>query len=251
MTQMEQQNPRNISGGPQIFGWCMYDWANSAYVTTVVAGVLPIYFASAIVGKGGVQIGNAVVSADALWGYLVSASAMFVFLFAPVLGAISDFSASKKKFLITLAYTGSISATLLYFCQSGDVWRTAILFLIAQIGYVGANVFYDAFLPQIASEDRIDWVSSKGFSYGYIGGGLQFAITLGLVAGGGIIGIGQGLAARMGIGNGRLMVGGFYTLYAQKTERGGSDRGDARKVPIATEDSRLYRHWHNANARND
>ena len=130
-----------FSGGPQIFGWCMYDWANSAYVTTVVAGVLPIYFATVIVGEAGVRIGNTIVSADALWGYLVSAAALFVFMFAPVLGSISDFSSSKKKFLITFAYTGSISATLLYFCQSGDVRQTAILFLIAQIGYVAANVF--------------------------------------------------------------------------------------------------------------
>ena len=60
MTQMEQKNPQDVSGSPQLFGWCMYDWANSAYVTTVVAGVLPIYFASAIVGKGGVQIGDTV-----------------------------------------------------------------------------------------------------------------------------------------------------------------------------------------------
>ena len=161
MTQMEQKNPQDVSGSSQLFGWCMYDWANSAYVTTVVAGVLPIYFASAIVGKGGVQIGDTVVSADALWGYLISASAMFVFLFAPVLGAISDFSSSKKKFLITFAYMGSTSATLLYFSQSGDVWQTVILFLIAQIGYVAANVFYDAFLPQIAPEDKIDWVSQQ------------------------------------------------------------------------------------------
>ena len=137
---MQQKNSHDVSNRPQIFGWCMYDWANSAYVTTVVAGVLPIYFATAVVGKRGVQIGGTVLSADALWGYLVSASAMFVFLFAPVLGAISDFSSSKKKFLITFAYIGSISATLLYFSQPGDVWRTALLFLIAQIGYVGANV---------------------------------------------------------------------------------------------------------------
>ena len=215
MTQMQQKNPHNVSSGPQIFGWCMYDWANSAYVTTVVAGVLPIYFATVIVGKAGVHIGNTIVSADALWGYLVSAAALFVFMFAPVLGSISDFSSSKKKFLITFAYTGSISATLLYFCQSGDVRQTAILFLIAQIGYVAANVFYDAFLPQIASEDKIDWVSSKGFSYGYIGGGLQFAITLGLVAGGGIIGVNQGLAARIGLAMAGLWWAGF-TLFTLK-----------------------------------
>ena len=200
----------------------MYDWANSAYVTTVVAGVLPIYFATAVVGKGGVQIGNTVLSADALWGYLVSASAMFVFLFAPVLGAISDFSSSKKKFLVTFAYMGSVSATLLYFSQSGDVWQTAILFLIAQIGYVSANVFYDAFLPQIASEDKIDWVSSKGFSYGYIGGGSQFAITLGLVAGGGIIGIGQGLAARIGLGMAGLWWAGFTLFTLKKLKEAGA-----------------------------
>ncbi len=215
MTQLQQKNSHNASGGPRIFGWCMYDWANSAYVTTVVAGVLPIYLATGIVGKAGVHIGDTVVNADTLWACLVGAAALFVFLCAPVLGSISDFSSAKKKFLMVFAYTGSISATLLYFCQSGDVWQTVILFLIAQIGYVGANVFYDAFLPQIASEDEIDWVSSKGFSYGYIGGGLQFAITLGLVAGGEVIGINQGLAARIGLGMAGLWWAGF-TLFTLK-----------------------------------
>ena len=198
-----------------IFGWCMYDWANSAYATTVMTALLPNYFARAVVGPEGIQIGNTVVSATSLWGYLVSTAALFVFLCAPVLGAISDFSSAKKKFLTAFAYTGSLFVILLYFCQTGAVWQTAIFFLISQIGFVGANVFYDAFLPQIASDDKMDWVSSKGFSFGYIGGGLQFAIALGLVAGHEVIGVSQGVAARIGMTMAGLWWAGF-TLFMLK-----------------------------------
>ncbi|MCZ6681451.1 MAG: MFS transporter, partial [Candidatus Poribacteria bacterium] len=199
-----------------IFGWCMYDWANSAYITTVVTAILPNYFARVVVGEAGVRIGNTLFSATTLWGYMVSLAAFFVFLCAPVLGAISDFSSAKKKFLMVFAYTGSLFAILLYTCQSGNVWQTMIFFLIAQIGFVGANVFYDAFLPQIASEDRMDWVSGKGFSFGYIGGGLQFAIALGLVAGHKLIGIpDQGMAARIGMAMAGLWWAGF-TLFTFK-----------------------------------
>ena len=195
-----------------IFGWCMYDWANSAYITTVGIAILPYYFGKVIMGENGVKIGNTVFSATSLWAYMVSGAAFFVFLFAPVLGAISDFSAAKKKFLMFFAYMGSLSALLLYFCQSGDVWKTVIIFMISQIGFVGANIFYDAFLPQIASEDRLDWVSVKGFFFGYVGGGLQFAISLGLVAGHGVIGIDQGLAARIAMAMAGLWWAGFSLL---------------------------------------
>lgn len=206
-----------------IFGWCMYDWANSAYVTTVVAGLLQSYFARVIVGAEGVQIGNSTVSATSLWGYMIAFAAFLSFLFAPVLGAVSDFSSAKKKFLLSFAYAGSLITTLLYFCQSGDVWQTVIMFVITQVGYVGANVFYDAFLPQIASENRLDRVSAKGFSFGYIGGGMQFAIALGLVAGHKVIGIGQALAARIGIAMAGLWWGGF-TLFTLKFLKEGQAR---------------------------
>ncbi|MDE0299345.1 MAG: MFS transporter [Candidatus Poribacteria bacterium] len=192
-----------------IFGWSMYDWANSAYVTTVVAGLLPSYFARVIVGPEEVQIGNIAVSAVSLWAYMIGFAAFLSFLFAPVLGAISDFSSAKRKFLFSFAYTGSIFTILLYFCQSGDVWQTVVIFIITQVGYVSANVFYDAFLPQIASEDKLDRVSAKGFTFGYVGGGLQFAIALGLVAGYKIIGIEQALAARIGLTMAGLWWAGF------------------------------------------
>ena len=165
-----------------IFGWCMYDWANSAYITTAAVALLPNYFAKAVVGEAGVDIFGTNMSATALWGFMLGGAAFLVFLFAPVLGAIADFSSVKKRFLASFAYMGSLFATMLYFCGSGDVGLTIMLFMITQVCFVGGNVFYDAFLPQIASEDKLDSVSAKGYAFGYIGGSLQFAIALGLVA---------------------------------------------------------------------
>jgi UMF1 family MFS transporter len=165
-----------------IFGWCMYDWANSAYITTAAVALLPNYFAQAVVGEAGVDIFGMNMSATALWGFMLAAAAFLVFLFAPVLGAIADFSSAKKRFLAGFAYMGSLFATMLYFCGSGDVGLTIVLFISTQVCFVGGNVFYDAFLPEIASEDKLDSVSAKGYAFGYVGGSLQFAIALGLVA---------------------------------------------------------------------
>lgn len=193
----------------------MYDWANSAYVTTVAVALLPAYFAGEIVGPEGVVIGNTVYSATTLWGFIVGLAAFLSFLVAPVLGAISDFSAAKKKFLLAFAYAGSLFTILLYFCHSGDVTKTLFLFLAAQVCFICGNVFYDAFLPQIAGGDKIDWVSGKGFAYGYVGGGLQFAIALGLVAGHAQLGLSQVMAARLGIVMAGLWWAGF-TLFTLK-----------------------------------
>ncbi len=193
----------------QIFGWAMYDWANSAYATTVNVAVLPIFFAGVIVPKEGFAIGGTVYSAESLWAFMISAAAFFVFICAPVLGAISDFSASKKKFLMLFCYLGSLFTILLYFCNSGDVWQTIIFFIIAQIGFVGGNVFYDSFLPHLASEDKMDWVSGQGFAYGYVGGGLQFAISLGLIAGHETLGLSSESAAKIAMTMAGLWWAGF------------------------------------------
>ena len=156
----------------QIFAWAMYDWANSAYITTVTVAVLPIYFAGTVVPPEGFLIWGTRYSATTLWAFIISLSTFIIFLTAPVLGAVADFTASKKRFLMAFCWSGSLFATLLFFCGSGDVWKTMAFFLIAQIGFVGGNVFYDSFLPHIASEDRMDRVSGKGYAYGYLGGGI-------------------------------------------------------------------------------
>ena len=190
----------------------MYDWANSAYVTTVSVAVLPILFADFIVGKSGFKIFGTVYDSETLWGFMMSFSAMWMFWLAPVLGAISDFSRSKKRFLMVFCYLGSLSALLLSLCGPGDVWPTILLFVLAQIGFVGGNVFYDAFLPHITTDKTIDRVSGKGFAYGYIGGGLQFALSLAIIAGHDFIGISEPTAARIAIATAALWWAGFAVV---------------------------------------
>ena len=182
-----------------IFGWCMYDWANSAYITTAAVALLPDYFARAVVGEDGINLFGMNLTATTLWGYMLGTAAFLVFIFAPVLGAIADFSSAKKKFLTGFAYTGSLFATMLFFSKSGDVGLTILIFIGSQACFVGANVFYDAFLPQIATEDKLDSVSAKGYAFGYVGGSLQFAIALTLVAMHETVGISITMAARIGM----------------------------------------------------
>ena len=116
-----------------VFGWCMYDWANSAYATTVLAGLLPYYFVQTVVGPGGVTLAGTTYSGFSLWGYATGLAAFLTFLTAPVLGAIADFSAAKKRFLLFFSYVGSLFTLALYFSRSGDVLRTLLFFLIAQM----------------------------------------------------------------------------------------------------------------------
>lgn len=192
-----------------IFGWAMYDWANSAYITTVAVAILPMYFAGVVVPAEGFRIGGTLFAAETLWGFMVSAAAFIVFALAPVLGAIADYSAAKKRFLFTFCYLGVCSAIFLSFCGAGNVWPTILLFVISQVGFVGANVFYDAFLPQIAGQGQEDRISSKGYAYGYAGGGLHFAAALVLVAWHDLFGLTESGAARIGMLSAALWWGGF------------------------------------------
>ncbi len=216
-----------------IFGWCMYDWANSAYVTTVAVGLLPRYFADVVVGPAGLRLGGSTFGADTLWALIVGTSTFIVFLTAPVLGAVADFSAARKRFLLSFAYGGSLFAILLYFCRSGDIARTLLFFLVAQVGFIGGNVFYDSFLPHIASPEKMDWVSGKGYAYGYVGGGLQFALALGLVAGHEHLGISLAEAARLGIVMAGLWWAGFTLVTAARLH----ETGSAQVLP------ERYRSW--------
>lgn len=197
-----------------IFGWCVYDWANSAYATTILAGLLPAYFAGVVVGEEGVTLFGSHYRATSLWGFATAFATATAFLMAPILGATADFSAAKKKFLLTFAYTGCLFVILLFFSQAGDVLMTLALFMIAHVAFVSANVYYDAFLPQIVREDRLDQVSGWGYAAGYVGGALHFFVAILLITFHESLGMTQGMAARIGLGSTGLWWGGFTLITA-------------------------------------
>lgn len=186
-----------------VFAWYMYDWANSAFATTVIAAILPIYFATVIVPSDGwifrLGVIEITTNSTTLWAFLSGVTALFVFTTAPVLGAISDISESKKKFLMTFCLGGSLFTTLLFFCRSGDVWITMIFFFLANACFISANIFYDAFLPHVAPKEELDHVSGTGYAYGYLGGGLQFLLCMILILSHKKLGIEKDLAVRISL----------------------------------------------------
>ncbi|MGD9241235.1 MAG: MFS transporter, partial [Desulfobacterales bacterium] len=155
-----------------IWGWALYDWANSAFATTVMAGFFPIFF------KQFWSYGADVNVSTAQLGFGNSIASLIVALMAPILGAIADKGTAKKKFLIFFAYLGVLMAAALFLVQKGQ-WALAIfVYVMGLIGFSGANVFYDSLLPSIVGEEKIDYVSGLGFSMGYLGGGLLFLINV-------------------------------------------------------------------------
>jgi MFS transporter, UMF1 family len=150
----------------------MYDWANSAMVTTVVAAVFPIYYYN--VAGAGLPPGVATFR----FGVATTLGLAIVAILAPVLGAAADYSATKKRLLGLFMLLGVGSVAGMFLIGHGD-WRLAsILFVLANIGAGGSFVFYDSLLPHVAREDEVDRVSTAGYALGYLGGGVLLALNL-------------------------------------------------------------------------
>jgi UMF1 family MFS transporter len=152
--------------------WMMYDFGNSAFATTIMAAVLPVYYSN--VAASGLEEGLA----TSYWGYSQSISVLIVAILAPILGAISDYSAAKKKFLQFFAFMGIIASILLMFVGEGDYILASVLFIVGSIGFSGGNIFYDGFLPEVAEGEEMDKVSAGGYAYGYVGGGILLTINI-------------------------------------------------------------------------
>jgi len=169
---VEKKGNMSLQEKRAIFGWSMYDWANSAFATTVIAGFFPVLF------KQFWCMGTDVTMSTARLGLANSIAGIMVAVAAPVLGSIADRGGKKKGFLMFFAFMGVVMTSALYMVSEGD-WPLAIfLFVGANIGFSAGNIFYDSLLPYIASKKRMDSVSSLGFSMGYLGGGMLFALNV-------------------------------------------------------------------------
>lgn len=155
-----------------ILGWALYDWGNSAFATTVMAGFFPVFFKQYWSHGADVNVSTAQL------GLGNSLASLLVALIAPVLGAIADKGSAKKKFLIFFAYLGVLMTASLFIVHKG-AWAWAIfIYIMGLIGFSGANIFYDSLLPGITNEKNIDYVSGFGFAMGYLGGGLLFLLNV-------------------------------------------------------------------------
>ena len=173
------QRLRDIFADKTVWGWSFYDFANSAFATTILAVIFNKYFAEVVAGgEKGVIVWGAHIPGAAFFGYVVSLSYAVVAIVSPVLGAIADFSRSKKRFWLFFMIVGALFTSFLYFVHKGDYWMGALFFAVANLGFAGGNVFYNGFLPEISTKENIGFVSGLGWALGYLGGGLLLAINL-------------------------------------------------------------------------
>ncbi|MBN1571972.1 MAG: MFS transporter [Deltaproteobacteria bacterium] len=160
-----------MSDRKKILSWCMYDWANSGFATTILAAVMPIFY----VKVAGANL--APVQATSNWGFTNSIAMLTAAILAPILGAMADHSGSRKRFLALFMGVGSLGTASLVVISTGDWLLASGLYLIGRIGFSASNIFYDSLLPSVAG-DRIDQVSTGGYAIGYLGGGILLAINL-------------------------------------------------------------------------
>ncbi len=160
--------------------WIVYDVGNSAFVLVMVTALMPIFFKDvAAVGMSGAE-------STANWGFANSAASLLLAVLAPVLGAMADYRGMKKRFFVFFLFVGICFTLLLLLVGEGDWLLCLGLFVVARVGWAGANLFYDAFLPDVTARDRMDLISTRGYGYGYVGSVVPFLVIIGLIFGTGM-----------------------------------------------------------------
>ena len=196
-------------------GWAMYDWANSAYNLVITSTIFPAYFES-ITGDGNDTtvdhvefLGRSFVN-TALYNYALAAAFCIVAIMSPLLSSIADYKGNKKSFLRFFMTMGSISCSTLFFYDSSNLWLGILAMIIACVGYWASLVFYNSYLPEIASFEDRDKVSARGFAYGYIGSVILQVVCFVFVMGNETFGITKGFASQLSF----LLVGIWWFSFA-------------------------------------
>jgi UMF1 family MFS transporter len=163
-----------------INAWEFYDWANSVYNLTITSTIFPIYWTAVTTSDGnsrvsffGYELENTV-----LYSFALSISFLVVAIISPILSGIADYNGTKKRFMQVFCFIGSLSCSALYFFNKSNIEFGILAFGIGTIGWAGSLVFYNSYLPEIATEDEQDKVSAKGFALGYIGSSLLLILNL-------------------------------------------------------------------------
>ncbi len=160
---MTRSRPRRAT-----VAWCLFDFANSAYTTLIITVAFAVYFRQVVVNAPDNR-------GDQLWGIANFVAMLAVAAASPILGAIADYSASKKKFMGFFALMGIVASLFMVTIGRGGWLWAVVLYLFGRVGFSGANIFYDSLLPHVARENEMDKVSSAGYALGYLGGGLLLA----------------------------------------------------------------------------
>jgi MFS transporter, UMF1 family len=161
--------------------WCMYDWANSVHNLVIITVIFPIYYHATAKGIGGgemVKFFGFEVNNNSLYSYTISAASLLLVLLSPILTSIADYSGRPKIFMKFFCYLGSLCCMYFYFFTKGNLNSVMIAFGLSVVGWGGSVVFYNAFLPKIASEDNYDKLSARGFVFGYIGSVILLVFNL-------------------------------------------------------------------------
>ena len=196
----------------------MYDWANSAFSTTIVGALFGPYLTEITqraVGENGTVFRLGPLGAITAKSYFPTCVSVAVFLqifLLPILGSIADYSNLKKKMMALFCYIAVAATCLMYFVDGQLYWLGGLLFIVANLGFGAAVVFYNGFLNDITTEDQRDKVSSRGFAYGYLGGGLLLALNFLLVKSAPRLGMDPFLAVRLSFLSAGLWWGGFALI---------------------------------------
>lgn len=216
---------------PEQRGWYLYDFANSAFPTTVVTLFLGPYITSiakAAAGPDGLLHPLGIpVDPRSFWSYAIGISVGAQFLFLPVIGALADYGRHKKRILGMTAYIGALLTAAMFFIQGRNYLAGGVLFIVANVSFGAAEAIYNSFLPEIAAPDERDAVSSKGWAIGYLGGGLLLALNVILYMKAASLGLTDAMAVRISLSS----AGVWWAVFTIPTLRALRDRGRSRLPP--------------------